>query len=174
MAGINETANALQRYYSNASETKSIIKNCALVAAGAATAGSLIPVLAIPAVITSSFGAIWVMYGKLCTALGISLKENTLKLLARAAIANISTNLISMLIGTLIPVGGIAIGAIATYVTVVIAGNIFLKLILGMARSGVNVANCNDCDLKEIVKNINVDPDEINDAKNEYKDNGNQ
>ena len=92
---------ALKAYYSNAENTEKIILNCALVAASADLVGGAIPGLAIPAVITSCFGAIWVMYGKLCKELGISLKDNTLKILARAAITNIAMNLTGVILGAL-------------------------------------------------------------------------
>lgn len=62
-----------------------VIIDFAPVAAGADAVGGIISGLAIPAAIANCFGAVWVMYGKLCNIFGISLKENVLKLLAKAA-----------------------------------------------------------------------------------------
>ena len=87
------TANNLKNYYNGVEDAKDIIFKCATVAAGACAAGSIIPIFAIPSIIIGSFGAIWVMYGKVSKALGISIKENALKILARAALANLSTML---------------------------------------------------------------------------------
>ena len=79
---IKEAAYALKDYYPNADETEKVIINCALVAAGADAVGGVLPGLAVPATIIACFGTVWVMYGQLCGKLGISLKENVLKLLA--------------------------------------------------------------------------------------------
>ena len=74
----------LSEHYSNAEDTEKIVIKCALTATAADAIGGAIPGLAVPATIIGCFGAVWVMYGKLCSTLGISLKKNVLKLLARA------------------------------------------------------------------------------------------
>ena len=86
--------------------------------------------LSIIATITSCFGAVWVMYGKLCAVLGISLKENVLKILARAALANIAANLgaalIAMFAGMFIPGASVVVSAAVAFIAVYLAGVVFL------------------------------------------------
>ena len=128
----------LKEYYSHAEDTEKVVINCALVAAGADAVGGVIPGLAIPATIASCFGAVWVMYGKLCSTLGISLKENVLKILARVALANITANLggalIATFVGMFIPGASIFVAAAVSFITVYLAGVVFLALILKMAK----------------------------------------
>ena len=169
---INTTTSELMNYYTSAEEAKKIILNCSLVAAGACAVGSTIPVLAIPAIIVGCFGAVWVMYGKICNKLGISIRENALKLLARAALTNISTNLISVfaieLLSTFIPGIGTVTGSLVSFATVYLAGVMFMELILGMAKKNISFDNVNENELKRAMKNIEVSADDVKDVKNVY------
>mgnify|MGYP007089422329 FL=1 len=169
---------ALKAYYSNAENTEKIILNCALVAASADLVGGAIPGLAIPAVITSRFGAIWVMYGKLCKELGISLKDNTLKILARAAITNIAMNLTGVILGALagmlIPGASIPVSAIVTFATVYLAGMMFLQLILKMAQKSTDPHMFSDIsadEMKKTVSGIKLSKDDLEAAKKVYENN---
>ncbi len=135
---IKSAIQALRTYYPNADEAEKIIINSAIVAAAADTAGGLIPGIAIPATIIACFGTVWVMYGKLCKELGISLKKNILKVLARAVLANIAATLggaiVALLAGMLIPGTSIIASAIVSFLTVYLAGLTFLRLILKLAE----------------------------------------
>ena len=137
-----------------------------------------IPGLAIPAVITSCFGAIWVMYGKLCKELGISLKDNTLKILARAAITNIAMNLTGVILGALagmlIPGASIPVSAIVTFATVYLAGMMFLQLILKMAQKSTDPHTFSDIsadEMKKTVSGIKLSKDDLEAAKKVYENN---
>ncbi len=165
---FNTTTKELKNYYAAAEEAKEIIFKCAAVAAGSVAVGSTIPVLAIPSIIVGSFGAIWVMYGKVSQALGISLKENALKLLARAALSNISTNMLSLLVASCIPGLGVITGAILTFASVYLAGMMFMELILGMAKRNVCFEDLDVNEMKNEMKNIKVTADDLAEAKSAY------
>ena len=173
---IKETAYALKSYYSEAEETEKIIIDCALVAAGADAVGSVIPGLAIPATIVTCFGAVWVMYGKLCDKLGISLKENVLKLLAKAVLANIAANLggaiATLLAGMLIPGASIVASAVVAFLTVYLAGLVFLQLILKLAKQSNDPYSFNDIsksEMKKSLKETKVGVEDLEVAKQAYK-----
>lgn len=169
---------ALKAYYFNAEDTEKVIINCALIAAGADAVGGIIPGLAIPATIASCFGAVWVMYGKLCGTLGISLRENVLKLLAKAALANIAANLggafIAMFAGMFIPGASIFVSAAVAFVTVYLAGIVFLALILKMAEKSSDPYTFSDIsedDMKESVSNTKLSKEDLKAAKDAYDHN---
>lgn len=168
----------LKEYYDNAEQTEKVIIDCALVAAGADAVGSIIPGLAIPATIASCFGAVWVMYGKLCGTLGISMKENVLKLLAKAAISNIAANLggalIAMFAGMLIPGASIAVSAAVTFITVYLAGIVFLALVLKMAEKSsdpYSFSDISESDMKKTVSNTKLSKEDLKEAKKSYEQN---
>lgn len=135
---FKEVIRGLRAYYPNADDTQKVILDSAMVAAGADAIGGIIPGLAIPATIVACFGAVWVMYGRLCSTLGISLRENVLKLLARAVLANIAGNLggvfAASFVGMFIPFASILVSAAVVFVTVGLAGLIFLRMILSLAK----------------------------------------
>ena len=175
---IKEAAYALKSHYPNADETEKIIINCAVVAAGADAVGGVIPGLAIPATIVSCFGAVWVMYGKLCTKLGISLKENVLKLLARAALANIAANLggaiAALIAGMLIPGASIIASAVVAFLTVYLAGLVFLQFILKLADKSNDPYAFSDIsteEMKNTVKDTKVGMDDLDAARKAFEDN---
>lgn len=177
---LRELLLGLKVYYHDAEETEKIILDCALVAAGVDALGGLIPVLAIPAAITSCFGAVWVMYGKLCSKLGIRMSENVLKLLARAALANIAANLgsvlIALVVGMLIPGAAIAASAITVFLTVWLAGYIFLQLILKLAQKSKDPYTFSDIstgEMKQTVKEIKVDKQDLEAAKHVFEEHKN-
>lgn len=165
----------LKEYYSHAEDTEKIILNCAIVAGSSDAVGSVIPVLAIPSLIISSIGAVWFMYGKLCETLGISLKKNVLKLLARAALANISANLggalAAMIVGLLIPGASIVVSAIVSFIAVYLAGIIFLSLILKLAEASNDLYSFSDIskhEMKEAVSTIKPSIEDLNKAKDAF------
>ena len=172
---IKAAAHALASYYPHAEETEKTILNCALFAAGADAVGGIIPGLAIPATIISCFGTVWVMYGKLCSKLGISLKENVLKLLARAVLANIVANLGSaiaaLLAGMLIPGASALASAIVAFLAVYLAGLVFLKLIAKLALKSSDLTSFSDIsahEMKKTVRETKVSKDDLNAAKEAY------
>ena len=130
---MQELTNNLETYYQNAPQAQKIIINCALTAGGATAVGGLVPVLSIPATIVASLGAIWAMYIKLSQCLGVPFKENSLKVLASAALSNIATNLIGVfaieLLGTIVPGFGCVAGAALTFACVYLAGLMFMKML---------------------------------------------
>lgn len=165
----------LKDYYRNAEDTEKVIISCALVAAGADAVGGSIPGLAIPAVIISCFGAVWAMYVKLCNTLGISLKEHTLKLLAKAALANIAANLggslVALIAGLLIPGASIVVSAVVSFLTVYLAGIVFLALILKMARKSSDPHSFSDIsegEMKKAVSATKLTKEDLDTAKAAY------
>ena len=175
---IKETAYALRSYYADAEETEKIIIDCALVAAGADAVGSIIPGLSIPATIITCFGAVWVMYGKLCDKLGISLKKNMLKLLARAALANITANLggaiLGLLAGMMIPGGSILASAAVAFLTIYLAGLVFLQLVLKLAKQSNDPYSFSDISASEMqkaLKETKVGIEDLEAARQAYEAN---
>lgn len=175
--GMREVINALEKYYENASETEKIIITSALSAAGADAISSVIPGLAIPATIFECFGAVWIMYGLLCKKLNISLKDNILRILARAALTNIAANLVgliaALLAGLLIPGESVIAAAIVAFITVYLAGLIFLKLILQLVRKGYDphtLSGVTQSELKKEIKEMKVSKDNLDDAKKAYEE----
>lgn len=168
----------LSQYYSRADETQKIIINCALTAAVADAFTGSIPIISIPATIISCFGAVWVMYGILCDTLGITLKKNVLKLLARAALSNIAANLggamLTLLVGMFVPVGATISSAIISFVTVYIAGVVFLKTILNLAQKSSDPYSFSDISSREMkseIKDVNVSEEDLETAKKIYEEN---
>lgn len=175
---IKELASALKIYYANAEEAEKIILTSAALAAAADAVGSWVPVLAVPAAIVSSFGAVWHMYAKLCKKLDISIKENVLKLLARAALANIAANLgsviVTMLVSIMIPGASIAASAITVFLAVYLAGLIFLRFLLKLAEKSADPHSFSDMsksDMKEVLSGVSVTKADLNDARAAYASN---
>jgi hypothetical protein len=173
---IKEAAYVLKDYYPNADETEKVIINCALVAAGADAVGGVLPGLAVPATIIACFGTVWVMYGQLCGKLGISLKENVLKLLARAALANIAANLGGVIAGVaagmLIPGASILASALVSFLTVYLAGLVFLQLIGKLAEKSSDPRSFSDLspsEMKKTVRETKVSKDDLNAARKAYE-----
>ena len=173
---LKTVVRGLKGHYSQAEDTEKIIITAASVAAGASAVGGVIPVLAIPGMIVSCFGAVWVMYAKICTCLGLNLKEGLLKILARAALANIVANLAGAfaaeIVFAFVPGASVIAGAALTFCTVYLAGLIFLKTILSLAKKGKSGAALNhlsDSEFENILKEQKVDKSNLKDAKNAYK-----
>ena len=169
---IREVIYALKVYYPNADETEKVIIENAAVAAGANVIGGWIPVLAVPAAITTCVGAVWVLYGRLCSKLNISLRGNLLKLLARAAVANIGANLagalIALLIPMIIPGASAAASALLGFCVVYIAGQIFLNLVLSMAKKSskpFSYDDISDSEMQDIVRNNSVSKEDLTRAR---------
>lgn len=175
---LKQIVKDLERYYKDAKQTEKTILNCAIAAAAVDAAGSIIPGLAIPAVIISCFGAVWVMYGKLCHDLGIEIGQSVLKLLARAILANIVANvggtILAVLGGLFIPGASVAVSAVITFITLYIAGTIFLHLILRMAQKSNDPVSFSDIsadEMKKMAKEITPTKDTLNEAKAAYEEN---
>ena len=161
---LKEAVYLLKAYYANAEETERIILSCALAAAGADAVGGLFPVLSVPMLVVSCMGAVWAMYGSICAKLNISIKGNVLKILARAALANIVANLggflAAYLVATFIPGAGIAASALLTFATVYLAGYIFLQTLLKLAQKSRDPHTFSDIDescMKDTIKSVKVD-----------------
>lgn len=175
---LKELTYGLKCYYSHADETERVILNSALAAAAADAVGGMIPGLAIPATILSCFGAVWVMYGALCSTLGISLKGNTLKLLAKAALANITANLggamVAMFAGMFIPGASILVSATVAFIAVYLAGVVFLRLILKMAQKSKDPYAFSDIsasEMKTAARKVTLTKDDLKAARTAYDSN---
>lgn len=169
---------ALKVYYSNANDAEKIIMDCGMVAAGAAAVGGIIPILEIPAMIISCVGAVWTMYIQLCKALGISIGDNLLKVLASAALSNIATNLVSIfafeLVTCFIPGLSMAAGALVTFACVYLAGIMFMNMILAFAKKGVSsdgFSSLSEGDLKNILNSQTLNKNDVKQAKKVFKEN---
>lgn len=172
---MKEVIYGLREHYKNADKAERVIIENAAVAAGANVIGSWIPVLAIPAAITACIGAVWVLYGRLCSTLGISLKGNLMKLLARAAVANIGANLTGALIAILIPMfipgASAAASAVLGFCVVYIAGQIFLNFVLKMAKKSSNPYSFDDIserEMQDTVRNNSVSTDDLKQARESF------
>ena len=173
---LDMVADALQVFYENADEANKIIMTAALTAAGADAIGGIIPGLAIPATIVSCFGAVWVMYGAICRKLGITMKDKALKLLARAALANIAANLggaiAALIAGMLVPGGSVVASAIVSFVTVYLAGLVFLKTLAKMAAVSSDphtFSDMSESDMKQAMRETSVTREDLEAARRAYK-----
>ena len=174
---INTTllAYGLNKYYNNADKAHKIIIACAGAAAAAEGIGGSIPGLAVPAIIISSFGAVWTMYGKLCKTLGITLRKSVLKLLARAALSNIAANLSSALLTLLaaqfIPGASVLASAAIGFISVYLAGMLFLQMILRLAEKSKDASSFDDIsekEMKDTIHTIKLTKDDLDAAKAEF------
>ncbi len=173
---LDMVADTLQVFYENADEANKIIMTAALTAAGADAIGGIIPGLAIPATIVSCFGAVWVMYGAICRKLGITMKDKALKLLARAALANIAANLggaiAALIAGMLVPGGSVVASAIVSFVTVYLAGLVFLKTLAKMAAASSDphtFSDMSESDMKRAMRETSVTREDLEAARRAYK-----
>lgn len=175
---LHAIIHGLKPYYDNAEETQKIIIRAGLVAAGADATASLIPGIALPATVIGCFGAVWVMYAHLCSTLGIKIKENTLKLLGRAVLSNIAANLggalLGAVVGAFIPGVSVAASAIISFITVYIAGLIFLQMVLNMAQKSSDPYTFSDIseeEMKDFVSKQKINKEDVKAAKEAYKQN---
>ncbi len=172
---IKELTYGLKDYYNRADETERVILNAALTAAAADAVGGIIPGLAIPATIVSCFGVVWAMYGTLCSTLGISMRENVLKLLAKAALANITANLggalIAMFAGMFIPGASALVSAAVSFIAVYLAGVVFLRLILNMAEKSsdpYSFSDISDSEMNAAAGKVKLTKDDLKAARSVY------
>ncbi len=168
-------AAALKQYYDDADETTRIIMKAALTAAGANAIGGAIPALSIPAAIISCFGAVWVMYGAICRKLGITIRDKALKLLARAALANIAANLggaiAGLIAGMLVPGGSVVASAVVSFLAVYLAGLVFLKTLAKLAAASSDPHSFSDMsegDMKRAMKETKVTKEDLESARKAY------
>ena len=166
---------ALKSFYSNADDANKVIMTAALTAASADAIGGAIPGLAIPATIVSCFGTVWVMYGAICRKLGINMKDKALKLLARAALVNIAANLggalAALIAGMLVPGGSILASAVVAFLTVYLAGLVFLKTLVKLAAASSDPHSFSDMsegDMKRAMKETKVSKEDLEAARKAY------
>lgn len=167
--------NSLSKNYASAEDVNNIIKQSAAAAAAASVAGTLIPGIAIPALIVECVGAVWVMYFRLCDCLGFHISKNTAKALASAALSNIAANLAGVFaaefIGLLIPGLSIPAGIAATYATVYLAGLVFVKMVNHFAAKGIvgnELDNMSEDAFKEVLVKQAVDRNDVREGKASY------
>ena len=176
LGSIHALAHDLGKHYDHAEGTTKIIFSAALTAAGSDAVASTIPGLAVPATIIGCFAAVWIMYGSICEELGIKLSGHVLKIIGRAALANIAGNLIGLILAMLIPGGSVIASAVVTFVTVFIAGKIFLALILKMAEKSkdkVSFSDIPDSEMKNFARTAAVSKEDVAEAKAAHKSAGN-
>ena len=162
---MEETLNGLSKYYPKAEDAEVVVIECALTAAAATAIGSIVPGLALPATIISCYGAVWMMYARLCSLLEIKLEKRVLKLLARAALSNIAANLggTVMVIGAglFFPGTSVVTSAVISYSTIFLAGLVFLRLLLRMAVQSNDPSTLCDISDKELQEEMWAEkPDE--------------
>lgn len=169
---IHALSHGLAHYYNQADDLEKVIIGAATVAAAMDATASAIPGLALPATVIGCFGTVWVMYGTLCKKLGISLKEKTLKLIGKAVLANIAANLGGLLIGEVvgafIPYFSVLASAAISFITVYIAGKIFLNLILDMAQRSTDLVAFSDIsadEMADFVAQDRISKDDVREAK---------
>lgn len=152
-----------------------IVKLHAKIATGAA----LIPVPGIDAVVAAS--AIWSMYGRINSKLGVSIKENVLKTLASGVITNLASYTVVLGIGSglkLIPGIGTVVGTTimlaGVYATTLLSGWIYIKVLTIIAKKNNGIISFDELsstmsvfikDNKEEIKSFFFN------AKNFYKKN---
>ena len=168
----------LKVFYYNADEAGKMIISCALVAAGSAAVGGMIPALEIPALIVASVGAVWTMYIKLCRILHISIGDNLLKVLASAALTNIATNLIGVfaleLLSCFIPGIASISGALITFTSVYLAGQMFMGMVLFFARqgkTGADLGNVSAEEMRDVLADQTPKKADVKDAKKVFREN---
>ena len=173
---VKGAINVILYYDPNVYEAKKVIFKFAAVSAGVAFVGGCFPVLSIPATIIACFGTVWVMYSQICGKLGISFKGNALNIIARAAIANVAANLIgvftAMAADMLIPEAAAFVSAVVSFMTVILAGLVFLELIGKMVVKNPDIHSFSDISEKEMnntVKNTKISEENLNAAKIAYK-----
>lgn len=172
---LNALLAGLKAYYKQAEDVEKIILNCAMVAAGAAGVGGVIPVFSIPSMIVSCVGAVWAMYIKICNCLEIKLSENLLRILASAALSNIAVNLVSAfaaeLIFSFVPGASIATSALITFCSVYLAGVMFVKMILAFAKqgkTGKTLESVSQSTFEAVLKDQTMTKSDVKKAKGEY------
>lgn len=175
---LQDAVKSLKYYYKDADEAEKIILNCAMVAAGATAVGSLVPFLALPSMIVSCVGAVWTMYIKICLCLEIPIGANILKVLASAALSNITTNLVGVfaveLLTAAIPGIGSLAGAAATFGCIYLAGMMFMGMLLSFAEKGKvgeDLKDVSQQDLKAEIKNHTPTREDVKDARHSFDDN---
>lgn len=175
---LNDVLRYLKVYYKGVDGVEKTIINCAITAAGASAVGGFFPVLAIPATIVSCFGAVWTMYVSLCKQLEIPIGENILKVLASAALTNLTMNLLGSiaieLVAAFIPgVGSVASAAI-TFASVYLAGMMFMNMLLALAKKGkvgADLNNMSQDDLKHHMQQQTPTKEDLKDAKVAFNSN---
>lgn len=116
------------------------IENCVMMHAAAAGVAAMAPGV-VPGVgfgvagaITT--GALWHMYVKICSIIGVKFGENLLKSVASAVLSNLAVNLAGFfavdLIVAFIPGASIIACGVFGFVTVYVAGLLFLNILVGL------------------------------------------
>lgn len=167
----------LNMYYQRADEAGKTIVQCATLAAGAAAIGGVFPFLEIPALIVSCVGAVWGMYIQICKILQIDLSENLLRILASAALTNIATNLVVVfsveILACFIPVIASASGAMITFASVYLAGQMFMSMLLSFAKegkTGADLGSLSPEDLQSVLEDQTPNKSDVKHAKQAYQE----
>lgn len=175
---LNMLMKELRVFYYNADEAGKAIINCALLAAGAAAVGGIIPILELPAMIVSCVGAVWGMYIQICKILDIKIGENLLKVLASAALANIATNLIGVFalefLTFFIPGVACISGALITFASVYLAGQMFMATLLAFAKqgkTGPDLGNIPSAEMRSVLDHMTPSKSDVKHAKQVFREN---
>lgn len=175
---LNMLLKELKAFYYNADEAGKTIINCALLAAGTAAVGGMIPILELPAMIVSCVGAVWAMYIQICKNLNINIGDNLLKVLASAALTNIATNLIGVFALEILTffIPGIAYisGALITFASVYLAGQMFMAMLLAFARqgkTGADMGNISAEDMRSVLDDMTPSKSDVKKAKQAFREN---
>lgn len=149
-----------------AEEISKIISTHALGAA-ASGAAAAIPAAGATLAIAGQAGFVWSMYSRISKVVNIELSKNKLKFLGSGMLTNIATSAGTYLAASavsLIPgvgtVASVALVSASNYAMLNIAGVMFLQLMSQLIKSGTNISDMSDDELKrrmaQIAKENNI------------------
>ena len=153
----------MENHYRNADEIEKIIMQQSMAAAAAGLAGGFLPgVAGIIATVTSA-GSIWMMYGRICQALGIRISRNILKALGSAVLSNIVTQLAGVLavelVASFIPGAAVVASAVVCYGVTYLAGFLFMKLLVNVFKAGRNPEKMTAEELADAIRQASRETD---------------
>lgn len=181
-----ELLNVVSEYYESGEYIKPFrskdLADCVLQhSAAVGVAAMAIGVLPLAgAVVAMGVGtvAIWKMYVKICSIIGVPFGKNKLKALASAALTNIATQLAAtyalQIASSIIPGTGIISSGVINFASTYIAGLLFLLVLTRLFKTGRNdVENMSDEELINTVKSAMASIDMkviFKEAKNIFMD----
>ncbi|MBO5567609.1 MAG: hypothetical protein J6A79_01500 [Clostridia bacterium] len=164
----NAAAYELQGVYRNTDQVEKNIMDYALLASLSNIALSFIPGVSTAALVTGSIGFTVALYASLCKLMEIHLSENTLRILASAAFSNLTANLTSALILSLVAsfIPGLSniSGPVIAFAAVYLAGNMFVKLLSIYAREGQRVDEMSEEEIHKTMEEIRISKEEARNA----------
>ncbi len=165
------TAYALKEYIGSgeyakpfkAEEIANMVIAHAAAAAVAAMAAGILPGAAAIIAGGIAVAAIWSMYYRIGKYIGIGFSLDTLKALAAALISNLVTQIGGVLaldiLLTFVPGASIIAGGLMNFAIVYVAGLIYLNMLVGLFKAGLDPSNLNAEELKKAYSKTSEDVD---------------